>query len=613
MSSTICEHSDELLTLGAMQLLSAEEQTRLETQVSACAACRARFQEYRALAGSMPQLALLETAPSKALNGKQPPSTNSYAPHLPTFFGAGAAGKKPEDTGFSSSEQPIAIGPQRRRANQRLVKVLSSLAAAVILVGLIGGFWLLMLSRASHTHNQTINQPTQQTVIAYNPCSNEIAKGVNGIFPACGLIVMDYSQTPPTLKVINPSTGEPLFGVDPLPVGNALLASLSADRLTLALGIIPNPATDPISIQMVGIDPWKLGAKLPLRIASTESLQSLAITSNGTGVYAVIEDYLQTPIQAILQYYTYARGTDTLKLGWSEPLPFVPGNGLIGDGSFALSADGKTAYLFSAATNPPQLAAVPLQANGTGSPHILQLPSIATGAEPPLGDEHYTYRPGDTIYQWYRPAVIFAPQQNKLYLVHAQAADPNKDMLLVIDLAQMKASPDIPIHDAGQALPALSLPAQSGAALAAFSALFSPQIAPAMGSNPLTLQPQIGVQPYKGWKPYNGRKEVGAVSPDGRWIYLSGSSSSPQFNSDGSWSRSEQETGLGVLKIDTQTGQVVGRWLKGSFYDGLTLGGDGRNLYLNAINALLVFDTQQQELTQAFLNIQSTWFILALP
>lgn len=627
MSSTTCEHNDELLTLGAMHLLSAEEQTRLDAQVSACPACQERLQEYRALAALMPQLMLLETAPANALNEKPVSSPNGKTPHLPALF-ARKAGSDAESEGAAGSnhpglDHPIAIGTQPRAASHRLVKVVSVLAAAIMLLGLVGGFWLLALSRAPKTgHNQTPVQPTEQTVITYNPCSSEIAKGIQGGVPACGLVVMDYLQTPAALVEVDPATGNPQAGLKPLPVGNALLASLSADHRTLALGIIPNGTSDPTYLQMVWLDNWKLGAKLRLPINAAQNLQDMAITPDGTGIYAVIDDGSQTTTQAVLQYYTYDRGHDTLAFRWSKPLPFVPGNGVVSDGSFALSADAKTAYLFSAATNPPQLAAVPLNANGIGSPRILPLPSIASGAVPPFGDENYTYKPGDPIYQWYQPAVMFVPTQNKLYLVHAEAKDPSKDVLVVIDLAQMTLGPDIPIqNNASHALTSTSLPAQTSTSPAA--ALFSQQANPALSNGTLGIQPQVGLRPFKG-KPYNGRSEVGAVSPDGRWIYLSGFTSAPTFNSTGSWS-GEQQTGLGLLKIDTQTGKVVGRWYTGASYYALIFAPDGQDLYLfgpppytnttdaNNVDVMLVFDTQQAKVANVFSNIESGWFILTLP
>jgi hypothetical protein len=610
MSSMTCKHSDELLALGAMQLLSAAEQTRLDEQVSACPACQKRLQEYRALAAAMPQLTRLETAPSKALSDKPALSPNGKTPPIMFFEGG-----EPEADYPSAENPPIAIRPQQRYPRQRLIKVLSGLAAAAMLLGLLGGFWLLLLSHTPRpTRNPTTSQPTP-TVVLYNPCSNDIAKGVEGAPPPCGLLIMDYSQTPSLLEEINPTTGSPLALRSPLPVGNALLAALSADHLTLALATFPDQSTNSTLIQMVRLDVWRLGAKQQIALKQTENLQELAMAPDGTGVYVVVDDYSQTPMQGTLQYFRYDRGRDALTFAWRAPLPFAPGDGMLNnDGSFALSADGKTAYIFSAATNPPQLAAVPLKANGIGSPRILPLPSIASGAEPPFGDESYVPKPGDPIYQWYQPAVMFVPAQYKLYLVHAEAQNPGKDVLVIINLAQMTLGPDIPIK--GENLPqaAASLPAQANALTASSAAR----------SRPLAAQPQIGLRPLKGWKPYNGRSETGAVSPDGRWIYLSGTSFAPDFDTVGAW-KGEQQTNLGLLQIDAQTGQTVAHAYAGASFSALTFSQDGRNLYLfgppaginqqgsNIPEVLLVFDTQQKKIVNSLSGIQAGgWFVLPL-
>src|SRR5215469_13389673 len=101
MSSTTCTHTDELIALGAMQMLSAEEQARLVAQVGACSACRERLREYRALATSMPQLMRIETAPAQALNGK--------APHPPTLLESEAESPEPAILDRSGPEPVAAL------------------------------------------------------------------------------------------------------------------------------------------------------------------------------------------------------------------------------------------------------------------------------------------------------------------------------------------------------------------------------------------------------------------------------------------------------------------------------------------------------------------------
>jgi hypothetical protein len=613
MSSMTCTHKDELLALGAIHLLSVEEQTRLDEQISACAACCERWQEYRALATALPQLMRLEIAPSQALNGKAADTSNGKIVIFPTFFESAAEHTEPAASESLASTRP-GIGKSQRFANRRLVKVWSVLAAAVMLLSLLGTVWLLMLSHPPASgHHQNTGQSTQ-TVVLYNPCGNDIAKGVQNAPPACGVVVMDYAHTPALLEEVDPTTGQPLARLKPLQVGNALSAALSADHRTLALGIFPSTNTDNTFIQMVWLDTWTLGAKVSVPLSSTEEgLQDLAISPDGTSIYAVIDSYAGTSLQGSLQYFSSNRQQNTLKFVWRASLPFVSANGMLDDGSFAISADGRTAYLFSAATTPPQLDAIPLQANGLGSPRVLKLPSIATGAQPPFGDETYTYKSGDPIYQWYQPAVLFETQESKLYLVHAVAQDPSKDVLTVIDLPGLTLYPDIPIT--GEGLP--TIPAHLQAGNVALAASAQPTAS-------LAVQQQVNLRPYKGWKPYYGRSEVGATSTDGRWLYLSGSSFAPQFQADGSL-QGEQQTGLGLLQINMQTGQVVGRWYTGLAYTALATGQDGRNLYLfgpptnadpasnDSIDALLVFDTEQGTVISTFRSIQDGWFVLPLP
>ncbi len=626
MSSTTCTHSDELLTLGAIRLLSTAEEAQLDEQINACPSCRERLQEYRVLATIMPRLTEEEMAPSRAIEGTTAPHQNGKKLHLPGFFETGAKNDAAETDDFSGPQRPENTRPLRRPANRRLVGVLSGLAAAVLLVGVIGGFWLLMLSRAPKSaHGPGIPQATQQ-VITDNPCSNEVAKGVQGGAPACGLVVTDYSTTPETLLEVDPTTGKSLPSLKPLalPAGVAETASLSADQRTLALGIVPQDGSTPTYIQIIWLDTWQLGAKLQVSLTQNESLQSLSITPDGTGIYAVIYTYTQAGGvgQASLRYYAYDRGHDKLTARWSAPLPFVPGDdGYNNSSSFALSADGQTAYLFSAAVNPPQLVALQLGANGIQSQRTLRLPSIASGTEPPF-DPNATYVPGDPIYSVYHAAVMFAPQQNKLYLVHAEASDPSKDVLVVIQLSgiQMTLGPDIPVKGAGNLL-AVTNGAAFSNALSAPSTGAAPQLTMPASSGPLAIQPQLGLRPYKG-SPFNGRDEEGAVSLDGRWIYLSGTSYAPQFTGN-SWN-GEQTTNLGLLKIDTQTGQVVGQWFKDNSYFELTFGPDGRNLYLfgpppeidttlyTTPSELLTFDTEQGKVVNEFSGIDSSWFVLPL-
>lgn len=581
MSSTACGHNDELLALGAMQLLSPEEQARLDERVRTCPACRKRLQEYRALADAMPRLMMPEMAPSRAITVEAPPTLNGKSPHISLPLSIGNGWETPE-THYAPIPEPLSSSRlEYRPLSQRLASMVSGLAAVVLLIGLIGGFWLLALARTpgGSTPLNPFETPQPTTLIS-NPCVSGTAKQQG---PTCGLVLLDSSTLPAQLVEADPTTGQELAALPPLPVGNATLASLSADHRTLAMGITPYQSSDPTFLQMVSLNPWRLGAKATVQLDQGASLQNLAMAPDGSGVYAVLVS--ANASQATLRYYAYDRAHDRLTSRWTAPLPFAPCDA----NSFALSSDGKTAYLFSAATTPyPQLDAISLGASGPGGMYPYPLPSIAPEGQVP--DPNAAYNPNAPLPSIYQPAVIFAPAQNKLYLIHAEAKAPQNDVLVVIDLMGTYMSidgNDIPITEAGQALAAMDR----------------------------TLQPQQATRPAKG-QPYYGRSEQGTVSSEGRWIYLTGTTYTPAS------SGGAQAAGMGVLKIDTQTGRVVGHWLKGNTYSALTVSPDGNTLYVFGdpytgqnnpdISDLLALDTLQGTIASPFTSFTSGAFIFAL-
>src|SRR5581483_2205007 len=141
-----------------------------------------RWRDYQALAGAMPQLVRLETAPSQEVNAQPVISPNGKAPHTPAFF---EAGTEPTPGHLTSPQRPSVSTLQRRYAHRRLVRVLSGLAAAILLLGVVGSFWLLLLSHNSRSSHPTVTPQPTKTVTLYNPCPNDIAKGAPGAPPAC--------------------------------------------------------------------------------------------------------------------------------------------------------------------------------------------------------------------------------------------------------------------------------------------------------------------------------------------------------------------------------------------------------------------------------------------
>lgn len=592
MSST-CPHTDELLTLGAMHLLSVEDEARLAERLRSCPACRARWEEYQTLAAALPRLVMAETAPSAVVRTNTTPSLNGKTPaHLP-MLRITAQQQEEQDSDISGLSHLVAKRSKHHHTSQQLVSIMSSLAAVIVLVGLVGGFWLLTLGR-THGPLKKNGISAAPTAVIGNACIHPAANQTGQA--TCALVVMNYAATPPTLVALDPATDKPLPGLKPLPVGNALLAAASADRHVLALGVIPSnyvpgDQSDPPYIQMVSLDSWRLGPKMLVG----DEIQALAMTTDGSNIYAVSGTYNQDgSTQAFLHYYTYNRRDSTWAHPWRSSLPFLPDN----QSSFALSADGKTAYLFSAAIQTPELVAVSLKvSSASSSPTLprqqLPLPSIAPGGEP-SGDSNYIYQPGDTIAEVYQPAAIFAPTQNRLYIVHTEKDDVTQEVIAVVNLAQMSLiGQDIPVHGA-------NLP------LAREDSLPS-----------LPAHPQLALKPAKG-RPYNGQSVQATISPDEQWIYMSETTYTAQI-SNGVWS-GESQKNLGMWQVNAQTGQVVKQWDQGNAYFTLTMSQDGKELYCfgpppvsNPSNslALLIFNPAQGRVVSWF-DMNTGSFIVVL-
>ncbi len=592
-----------------MRLLSAEDETRLAERLRTCPACRARFAEYQYLVASMPRLVTREPAPSTWINESVAPSLNGKTRHIGPLLReqekqrANAADDEPG----LSIPAPIAPG---RVAGHQMMSILSGIAAAILLVALVGGFWLLTVERSHSTAHNRQSAPAGPTVLTPNPCFQDGHHQASQ--PTCALLVMNYATTPATLVALDPTSGRPMPGLKPLPVGNALLAAVSADQRTLALGVMPSgniPGNMPHVpyVQIVSLDRWQVG---PMMLVG-DHIQALAITADGRNIYAVSGTYSQNGAsQALLHFFTYDPEIGLWSHPWKAQLPILPDN----QSSFALSASGKTAYLFSAVTHPPQVVALALGADGIAITHTLSLPSIAQGGQPPLAGLH---KPGDPFPGVYNPAVIFVPAYNRLYIVHAEANAPEQDVIAVVELEPLQwIRPDIKIQEAPQALSDLDSTTPASRTPLAPAIAASLPVLPKNTTSSLTRSPYAALHPANSL--YYGRDETGTISPDGRWLYLSGISHQPQTGLNGT--TVEKSIYLGVWKVDLHTGQIVERWLDGKSYSALTLSQDGRDLYLFGPSpsgsnpgsfGLLTFNlTKGQPIT--WLSINAGWFIIPL-
>lgn len=520
-----CEHHDDLVALGAMRLLAPEDESRLAERIRACASCRRQFEEYQTLVRLMPHLMRVEKVSARAdaaqsapgnLNGSRPARASTQEPPA-------SAEREPTDL-FAPRRWGTPILPRQRRARagHRLTTLVSGVAVAVLLIGLIVGFRLLTLGRVPPARGQT---PTPVTHLACPAPSNGHPQPVT-----CGVLVVDSVEG---VVVLDSATLQPLSGLRPLPLNqanNVLLSALSADQRTLALvtGFNKGSLYFP-SLQVVALDSWKISQPVDMS-SSGMVVQGLAVSADGSAIYIVATSYTGSGVaQTQLHYYTYQRGqgAGVLEEHWSQPFPVVPEAGAV-----ALSADGKTIYAFSDSSSPPEVAAIPLKDNGIDTAHIhtLLLPSVASGLEPPP-----SYDPSTQPVASYHPAVLFAPDDQTLYLVHADQAHPEQDWLTVVALG-----PE-PTKLQELQIQGDSLPASSGGAI---------------------MQ----------------RHEWGVLSSDGKTLYVTGVVKTFTPAQDGGFT--QQDSYLGLRAITTQTGQVSRHWFEQDTFYSLGISGDGTRLYL---------------------------------
>jgi hypothetical protein len=521
-----CEHHDELVALGAMRLLAPEDEARLAERIRACPSCRRQFEEYQALVKLMPRLMRVESEPVRAgvaqsappsLNGSRPASASTEEPP------AGAA-DEPADL-FAPRRWGTPIRPRQRRAGHRLTTLVSGVAAAVLLIGLIAGFRLLTLGRVPPGRGQA-------TPVAHLACS--APSGGPSTPVTCGVLAVDSVEG---VVALDSATLQPLSGLRPLPLvraNNVLLSALSADQRTLALvtGFNKGGLYFP-SLQVVALDSWQISQ--PIDIASSGMVvQGLAVSADGSAIYVVATSYTGSgAAQTQLLYYTYQRGqgAGVLEQRWSQPFPVAPEAGAV-----ALSADGKTLYAFSDSSSPPEVAAIPLKEDGidAANMHTLLLPSIASGQEP--APSFNAPQPENQPIAAYHPAALFALDGQTLYLVHANQTHPEQDMLTVVALGPEPTM-------------LREMPIQGGTSL------------PASNSSTITQ-----------------RHEWGVLSPDGNTIYVTGVVKTFSPTQDGGFT--QQDSYLGLRAIITHTGQVSRQWFDQDTFSYLGISGDGARLYL---------------------------------
>jgi hypothetical protein len=136
----LCGHDDELIEAAALDLVEPAEQGLLAERLSECPECRARFADASSLAGALRQL-----IPAEVSDVAHAAEESAFVADFRARRAADERRHGGEEAVAPSRSQPARLGSRRRApvGAARLVNVVNGLAAALLLLVLVGGFWFL--------------------------------------------------------------------------------------------------------------------------------------------------------------------------------------------------------------------------------------------------------------------------------------------------------------------------------------------------------------------------------------------------------------------------------------------------------------------------------------
>jgi hypothetical protein len=352
--------------------------------------------------------------------------------------------------------------------------------------------------------------------------------GVDGPL-ASSVLLAQWNDGYHTLKPIDPLTGESIPGYDPIDLGDTFASAFSPDGRTLA---VISPTQTPgreVQLRLIDLETWQT-EELPIEydgIRLYNSYHVLKYSADGKQLAILYQGDDGRPQGA---NYLSVINIEQHRVAAQLQLDVAPRN-------LAFMPDGKTLAVFGtyAGKKPGSgfetPAAILFNANDLSIAWEQTLPGILYGFE----GEHASARPEDN-FSWY-PAVVFAPQHQALYIVHA-----DEDKLTTVDFANRSAH-------------------------------------------------TVEIQPQRSWfeqwlaagarvaeaKMMNGVSKQAVLSMDGGRLYIVGTHSEVIKNTNGDYTFSM--TSLGLKVIDAATGiEVAQSDIEASQ---IQLSPDGAQLYLH--------------------------------
>jgi hypothetical protein len=186
----LCGHDDDLIEAAALDLLEPADRGLLAERLAECAECRARFADASSLAGALRQL-----IPAEAGDVAHATEESAFVADFRARRAADEQRHGGEEAVVSSGSQPTRLGNRRRApiGAARLINVVSGLAAALLLLMLVGGFWFLGPGRG---HVGSVGGTRPRPTATATPAFPHIPYLPGGIPTTCANLATTSSVVP---------------------------------------------------------------------------------------------------------------------------------------------------------------------------------------------------------------------------------------------------------------------------------------------------------------------------------------------------------------------------------------------------------------------------------
>lgn len=362
---------------------------------------------------------------------------------------------------------------------------------------------------------------------APQPASHALSHGIDSTLPhAKGVLLQACAEEACELRVVDPDTGVELAGYAPLALGKYTTYVASPDGKTLATLVYPSNLFTPNGgptdgvLQWIDLQAWRA---ITTTLTFNEGGGSPVFSPDST--HLALVDFRDTPpFTPLLHLVDVPQQRELAQLA----LDFRPS-------LMRFTPDGQSILLYGnnmgvgATTVNPQVYVAQVSAMALTIQWQTILPEHLDGLYNSAGGDPYS--DPATSFTW-QPAVVFAPDGTRLYIVHA-----DQDRLTIVDFVQHTVQT------------ALIEPRQS------------------WFERWLALTARVAQA-----KVFNGAMKQAVIAPDGKTLYVAGFHA--EFT-DGAY----VETPLGVQVIDLT--QMVELAHLDSAARSLSLSPDGRDLYLH--------------------------------